>query len=53
MSGTDNHNQSRISRTPYAPIGGDPRCHRGPKIQSCHHLIAQRKLRSPNWNMKH
>ena len=39
--------QSRISRTPYPPIGGSPRCHRGPKIQSRHHFATQRKLRSP------
>jgi len=24
------------------------RCHRGPKIQSCHHLAPHMKLRSPN-----
>jgi len=36
--------QSRISRTPYPPIGG-ARCHRGPKIQSRYHLAPQRKLR--------
>jgi len=35
------HSRSRISRTPYPPIGG-------PKIQSPHHLAPQRKLRSPN-----
>jgi len=40
--------QSRISRTPYHPIGG-PRCHRGPKIQSRHHFAPQRKLRSPKF----
>jgi len=28
------------------PIGGAS-CHRGPKIQPCHHLAPQRKLRSP------
>ena len=39
--------QRRINRTPYPPIGGDPRCHRGPKFQSRHHLAPQRKLRSP------
>ena len=40
-------NQSRISRTPYPPVGGE-RCHRGAKIQSRHDLGSQRKLRSPN-----
>jgi len=39
--------QSRISRTPYPPIGEGARCHKGPKIQSRHHLAPQRKLRSP------
>jgi len=30
------------------PIGGvGSRCHRGPKIQSCHYLATQRKLQSP------
>jgi len=28
-------------------LGGGPRCHRGPKIQSCYHFAPQRKLRSP------
>ena len=37
---------SRIIRTTYHPIGG-ARCHRGPKIQSHHHLAPQRRLRSP------
>ena len=38
------NNQSRISRTPYPPIGG-PTLSQGPKIQSRHHLAPQRKLR--------
>ena len=32
---------------------GRPTLSQGPKIQSRHHLAPQRKLRSPNWNMKH
>jgi len=44
--------QSRISRTPYPPNGGHA-VTGGPKFQSRHYLASQRKLRSPNWNMKH
>ena len=40
-------NHSRISRTPYPPIGGEHVVTGGPKFQSRHHLSPQRKLRSP------
>jgi len=40
--------QSRISRTPYPPIGG-PTLSQEPKIQSRHHLVPQRKLRLPKF----
>ena len=36
--------QSRISRTPYPPIGG----YRGPKIQSRHHLSPKESFDPPN-----
>jgi len=42
-----------VSAALHIPNCGGPHCHRGPKIQSRHHLAPQRKLRSRNWNMKH
>ena len=42
-----------VSAALHTPQLGDPSCHRGPQFQSRHHLAPQRKLRSPNWNMKH
>jgi len=41
-----NLNQSRISRTPYPPIGVAHAVTGGPKFQSRQHLAPQRKLRS-------
>jgi len=39
-----------MSTPPLYPPSGDPRFHRGPKIQS---LTAQTKLKHTNSNMKH
>jgi len=36
-----------VSTAFHTPQFGDPHCHRGPKIQSRHHLSPQRKLRCP------
>ena len=36
-----------VSAALHTPQLGAPRCHRGPKIQSRHHLAPKRKLRSP------
>jgi len=42
------YKQSRISRTPYFPIGGHPATvPQGPNFRTPHALATQRKLRSP------
>jgi len=44
--------QSRISRTPYPQLGG-PTLSQGAQNSVSSPLSPQRKLRSPNWNVKH
>jgi len=43
------YDQSRISRTPYPPIGVGPLCPRRAQNSVRHHLVPQRKLRSPKF----